>query len=42
MNNLLMILFYSSGSRVFSVSTRARGIIAKTVATVQEMSDSEV
>lgn len=41
-DNLLMILFYSSGSRVFSVSPRARGVIAGTVAAVQEMSDAEV
>lgn len=40
--NLLMILFYSSGSRVFSMFPRERGIIAKIVATVKEMSDSEV
>lgn len=41
-HNLLMILFYSPGSRVFSVSPRAKGIIPKTVAPVQEMSDSEI
>jgi len=37
-----MILFYSSGSRVFSVSPRARGITAETVATVKEMRGFEV
>lgn len=41
-DNLLMILFYSSGSRVFSVFLREKSIIAKTIATVKEMSDSEV
>lgn len=42
MDNLLMILFYSTGSRVFSVFPREKGIIAETVATVKEMGDLEV
>lgn len=37
-----MILFYSSGSRIFPVFPREKSIIAKTVATVKEMSDPEV
>lgn len=41
-DNLLMILLYSSGSRVFSVFPREKGIIAETVGTVREMSDPEV
>lgn len=41
-DNWLMILLYSSGSRVFSVFPKEKGIIAETVGTVKEMSDPEV